>query len=361
MPRQRITLGFTSPVGIPAFLAMWPAFLAMWVMMAALAAPASAADTVRLKLHHFLATSSVTHAGFLAPWARKVETESGGRIRIDIYPAMQLGGKPPQLYDQARDGVVDLVWTLPGYTAGRFPLSEVFELPFVAGSAEATSQALTAFHDRHLRAEFADVKVILLHAHAPGSFHMAKRRIRTLEDMKGVKIRAPSRVTLQALKALGATPIGMPVPEVPQMLMTGVIDGALLPFEVTLPLRVHELTRYHTETGLYTARFLLAMNKARYDALPADLKAVIDANSGLALARRIGRLWDAAEEPGRQKARARGNEIHRLGGAEIRRWKRVTQPVIDNWIAAANAHGRDGAAMLAEARALIAEYSQTGR
>ncbi len=316
----------------------------------------AAEPEVTLRLHHFLPPSSTTQAKFLAPWAEKVMAQSNGRIRIEIFPSMQLGGRAPQLYDQVRDGVVDLAWTLPGYTAGRFPLVEVFELPFVAGSAEATSQALMVFYQRHLKDEFKDVKVIALHVHAPGALHMAKHPIRRLEDLKGLKIRAPSRAITAALAALGATPVGMPVPQVPEAIARGVVDGAALPYEVTLPLRVHEITRYHTNSGLYTAVFLLAMNRARYESLPDDLKAVIDANSGLSVAKWAGKIWDAAEAPGIAAAKARGNEIITLDQAEIARWKAATRPVIDRWIKDTTARGLDGQALYDEAKALIAEF-----
>lgn len=329
-------------------------FLAAVLALVLSVLSAEAAETLRA--HHFLSPQSVTHAKFIQPWAERLAADTGGRLRVDIFPAMQLGGSPRQLFDQVRDGVVDLAWTLPGYTAGRFPIVEVFELPFVGGSAEATSQALMEFYTLYLGAEFADIQPILLHAHAPGSFHMAKKRIARLEDLAGVKLRAPSRTIVEALKALGAVPVGMPVPEVHQAIARGVVDGAALPFEVALPLRIHEVTTTHTDARLYTAVFLLAMNKARYAALPADLRAAIDASGGLDLARRIGRVWDEAEIPGRAKALENGNEIITLDAAEQARWRTATQPVIDAWVADMNTRGLPGEKMLADARRLIAKY-----
>jgi TRAP-type C4-dicarboxylate transport system substrate-binding protein len=325
-----------------------------------LALPA-AAQEVTLRVQHFLPPPSTTHKDFIEPWARKVEAESGGRIKIEIYPSMQLGGKPPALYDQVRDGVVDIAWTLPGYTAGRFPIIEVFELPFLAASAEATSQAAHAFYLKHAVEEFADIHPLMVHVHAPGSLHLKGKEVTSLDDLKGLKLRAPTRMTNAALEALGATPIGMPVPAVPESLARGVIDGAALPYEVTLPLKVHELTTSHTEIGgergLYTAVFLFAMNKARYEALPADLRQVIDDNSGIALAKQIGRVWDAAEQPGRQAAEAQGASFHAIEGEELARWQAATAGVTAAWIAEMDAAGRDGQALVDDATALIAKYA----
>ena len=348
-----------------AFLSLRQGLLAplALVLSFAVLGTATAEEEVRLRVHHFLPTTSVTHAGFIEPWARKIEAESEGRIAVEIFPAMQLGGKPPQLYDQARDGVVDIVWTLTGYTAGRFPVIEVFELPFVpAASAEATSQAAHTFYERHALEEFPGVKPLLVHVHAPGSFHMRDTDIERMEDLRGAKVRAPTRVINRALEALGASAIGMPVPAVPESLSRGVIDGALLPFEVTLPLKVHELTNSHTSIvgprGLYTAIFLFGMNQERYDALPDDLREIIDRNSGVQLARQIGALWDEAEIKGRQAAADRGNRFYRIEGEELERWKAATQPVIQQWIQEMEESGRDGLALLTAARQLVEAYSE---
>jgi len=330
-------------------------------VLLALAPTGAAAQEVTLKVAHFLPTGSTTHAQFIEPWARTLEEQSDGRIAVEIYPAMQLGGKAPQLYDQVRDGIADVVWTLPGYTPGRFPTVEVFELPFMAASAEATSQAVQAFADKHLAKEFEDVHPLLFHVHAPGTFHMRETPVRSMDDLEGLKIRAPTRVINDALAALGATPVGMPVPEVPQALSRGVVDGVVIPWEVVRPLRVHEMTTSHTsfagERGFYTSVFLFAMNKATYASLPDDLKAVIDANSGLELAQKIGRVWDEAEAPVREEAKALGHAFHVIAGAELERWKAATRPVTDAWVARMNAAGRDGDALLEEARDLIASYA----
>jgi TRAP-type C4-dicarboxylate transport system substrate-binding protein len=316
------------------------------------------AEEVTLRLHHFLPPQAIAQTKFLEPWAKKVMEDSGGRIRIDIFPAMQLGGKPSQLYDQVRDGVVDLVWTVPGYTPGRFPRLEVFELPFVTASAEATSQAVMEYALDHLGDSFAGVKPILFHTHAPGLFHTSGHPIERLEDLAGVKLRTPNRSITQTLEQLGAIPVGMPAPQVPQAISRGVVDGTVFPYEVTLPLRIHEITDTHTsvfsDRGLYTVVLLLAMNQARYDGLPDDLKAVIDANSGMAIAAEIGRVWDEAEAPGKAAAEARGNRFIDLDAEEVARWKRATEPVIERWL---EQMGAEGPALLADARALVAKYA----
>lgn len=339
---------------------LWKVLSAVLGLALLTGAPVRAAE-VTLKVHHFLPTKSVTHARFIQPWAERIEVQSQGRIKVEIYPSMQLGGKAPQLYDQVRDGVVDVAWTLPGYTPGRFPISRVFELPFMVSTAEATSQAAQAFSEIWLKEEFADIHPLMFHVHARGSLHLRGLEVTSMSDMAGVKIRGPNKSIGDALAALGATPVFMPVPQVPEALSKGVIAGTVLPYEVTLPLRVHELATSHTEIpgprGLYTALFLLAMNKPRYQGLPDDLKAVIDANSGLPLAKEIGRVWDEAEAPGKAAAAKRGNSFNVLSAAEVARWKAATAPVTAAWVADMKERGLPGEEMLEAARALVAKYS----
>lgn len=322
----------------------------------------AAADSIELRVHHFLPAGSPAQVELIEPWAQAVEEQSDGRITVRIFPAMQLGGSPPQLIDQVRDGVADVVWTLPGYTAGRFPKMSVFELPFMISDAVATSKAAHAFYEEHAQDEFADVHPILFHVHDRGVIHTRGARIETIEDMAGVQLRAPGRAIGDALEAYGATPIFLPVPQVPEALSRGVIDGAVVPWEVTVPLRLYELADHHTEIpgerGLYTAVFLFAMNKDTYEGLPEDLKAVIDANSGLNIAEWVGEAWVRAEEPGKRLAEERGNTIISMAEDQVARLQELAQGVREAWVADLDAAGHDGAALLAAAEALIDEHGK---
>lgn len=331
---------------------------------AVLAAPAFArfagAQTpqVVLKLHHFLAPTSNAQVRFLTPWARRVEKDSGGRIRIDLYPNMHLGGTAAQLYDQARDGVADIVWTLPGSTAGRFPKIEVFELPFIANrSAVSNAQAVQSLYETQLRDEFKEVHPICLWAHDQGVIHTT-RPVRSLSDMKGLRLRAPTRLSVDALKALGANGIAMPVMQVPDALSLKVIDGCMVPWEVVPAIKVGDYAKFHAQfaapPALYTATFILAMNKSRYNTLPADLKAVIDKNSGQAAAQAAGRMWDDQAAVVADAVKERGNTITQFDKAEAERWQTATQPVIDAWLKASKKLG--GEKLLADAKALLAKY-----
>ena len=326
-----------------------------------LATPAIAAD-VTLKIHHFLPPQAPVPKNFIAPWAEKVEKESGGKIKVEIYPAMQLGGKPPALYDQAKDGVVDIVWTLAGYTPGRFPKTEVFEMPFIPASAEATSQAAWDYYEANLKDEFKDTHIIAVHTHGPGLLHVKGDGVHKLEDMAGLKMRGPTRMVNELLKSLGATPVGMPVPAVPEALSKGVIDGTVIPWEVTAPLKIAELVKTHTgfsgDRGLYTSFFVYTMNKAKYDSLPADLKKVIDANSGRETAKWVGMVMDQGDAPGLAIAKKAGNEIVTLGPDETARWQEASKGVVAAWIQEMKAKDIDGAGLYQQAKTLIDKYAK---
>jgi len=316
------------------------------------------AQEIVLKVHHPLPPSSTAHQKVLEPWCAKLAQESNNRIKCQIYPSMQLGGSVPQLYDQVKDGVVDVIWTVAGYSAGRFPLVEVFELPFIAHNAESTSRAVWEYVRLHDPDEFRDVHPIAFHVHGGGVFSMIKKPIVHRADLRGEKVRAPTRQTTKMLAALGATPVGMPVPQVPEALSKGVIDGTLLPYEVMPALKVDELARFHsgpdpTQPMIYTSVFILAMNKPRYDSLAPDLKRIVDANSGLELSGQLGRLFDEVEVINKKKT---GGEVNVIANAEIEEWKKIVQPVTDSWVQDVTARGADGNGLLKAARELLAKY-----
>lgn len=319
------------------------------------------AQDVTLKLHQFLPPPANIPKNILRPWAAEVEAASGGRLKIEHFDAMALGGRPPELMDQAQDGVVDIVMTLGGYTPGRFPRSEVFELPFMMTDPVATALAYQQMVEEDFQqSEFSNVKILAAWVHGPGVIH-TNDGVYKLEDMKGKKVRGPTRVINDLLGELGATPIGMPVPAIPEALSKGVIDGTVIPWEVTPALKLSELVGKHTEfggdTALYTATFVLAMNKARYESLPDDLRAALDSVSGAHLSKFAATVMQSWDKPGRDVAVGMGNEITTLDETEIARWKAASAPVVERWIADMSDKGIDGQALIDRAKALIIEKS----
>lgn len=323
----------------------------------ALPMTSATAQDVTLNLHQFLPAQSVVPSQILDVWADKVEAQSEGRIKIERFASMALGGAPPELIDQAIDGVADIIWTVVGYTPGRFPSTEVFELPFIVENAADASCAYWTMFETQMQDEFADVHVLGTWVHGPGLFHTADP-VAVPADLEGMKIRGGSRLVNQLLDRTGATPVGMPVPAVAEALSKGVLDGATVPWEVTTSLKIPELVENHTEfegPALYNLTFVMAMNPAAYDAMPEDLQAIIDANSGLDFSVFAGTTQQAADAPARAVAEDLGNNIITIDAATAAAdWMPLVQPIYADWVATMAENGKDGQAMIDEARALMA-------
>ena len=333
------------------------------IVLGAPALTGFAQQSVTLKFHTFMAPSSNVWLHIHKAWMAKVEKESNGRIKFEGYPAMQLGGTPVNLYDQARDGVVDISWTLPGNTAGRFPRTEVFELPFMMRDAEAASRATWEFFETMMPDEFKETHTLAFHTHGPGLIHSKDRLVKSPADLKGLKVRGPTRQATRLLGAAGATPVGMPLPQIPDALSKGTIDACALPWEVIPSVRVHELVKYHSEfpttsPALYTTTFVMSMNKAKYESLAPDLKKVIDSNAGMATSAWMGKVQQDYDPSSRKLAVDRGNVVHTIGEAETAEFQKLTSRINEDWIADMNKRGFDGKKLFDTAKALIAKHGK---
>lgn len=334
----------------------------------ALTAPALvgfAQQSITLKFHTFMAPMSNVWLTMHKPWMDKVEKESGGRIRFEAYAGMQLGGTPAQLYDQVKDGVVDVIWTLPGYSAGRFPKTEAFELPFMMTNAEATSRALYEYLTTIATDDYRETHLLAANVHGPGALHSRDKAIKTVADLRGMKVRGPSRPITKMLGYLGATPVGMPLPAIPDSISKGTIDACVLPWEVVPSVKVQELVKHHTEFteeagGFYTAAFVLAMNKKRYESLAPELRKIIDANSGVATSGWLGKTQQGNDPLGRKAASDRGNTIYTVPLTDTQEFKRKAAVVEVEWIEEMNKRGFDGKMLRDSARTLIEKHTKTG-
>lgn len=320
---------------------------------------AALAQEYTLRMHQFLPAQANVPRDVLDVWANNVERDSGGRIRVERYASMALGGTPPELMDQAMDGVADIVWTVNGYTPGRFPRVEAFELPFMVADARAASSALWQMYEEHMQEDFAGVHMLGMWVHGPGLFHTATPVMHPA-DLQGMKIRGGSRGVNDLLGLVGAEAIGLPISGVPEALSRGVINGTTMPWEVTTALHIGELVHNHTEfegPGLYTLTFSFAMNQDAYDNLPADLQEVIDRNSGLDFSIFAGGTQADADGPARQAAVDMGNNIITISEEGAQEWRDVVQPLYATWVADMQGRGIDGQALIDEARELMAAYT----
>lgn len=319
------------------------------------------------KLHHILPAASPAQKNMIEPWVKAVEEDSGGRIKIEIYPSMSLGGTPPQLVRQVRDGVVDIIWTVNGYTPGVFPRTEVFELPGVFnGNITAANLAMRELFNEFLLDEYAGLKVIVLHVHGGQGIQTKDKLVRSPADMAGLKMRVPTRTGAWIIEALGANPVRTSVGDIPQAFSTGLIDGAFIPWEIIPVFKIDQLTKYQIEGPDHqrfgTTTFQISMNLSSYNSLPDDLKAVIDNNSGEAYAKLVGEAWRNSEEGGIRFALtdpddSDPNELITLTPEEMQAFQDALKPVDQRWIDAVTDVGIDGQALYDAAKAAVAKYS----
>ncbi|MGB3405979.1 MAG: TRAP transporter substrate-binding protein [Jannaschia sp.] len=326
-----------------------------------LAAPASAQE-VTLRFQHFVNPASANPTHFMQPWADAIEEQSDGRIKVELYPFMQLGGSATNMYDLIADGAVDGGWVIPGYQPGRFPEAEALELPFMTSkSAEEASRAAWDFTQAHLMDDFGDVHLIAAHMHGRGLVHLKGDAPGTVADFAGLDLRGPSRAATLLLRKLGANPVGMPVPAFPEALAKGVLDGGVITWEQAPSLKLDELTDSHTDVAgdrsLYNLYFLWAMNKDVYAGLPDDLRAVIDANSGAMASAWAGRAHDIGDAEGREIIVASGNQIAELSPQVTAEIVALGEEVTLEWIAEMDERGLDGLALVRDARAAVDAHS----
>lgn len=314
-------------------------------------------------LHHFLSSKSPAHTKLLVPWAKKLEKDSKGKIKVEIYPSMSMGGKPGELYKQVRDGSADIVWTVAGYTPGVFPRTEVYELPTVhIGDAVATNMAIKENFDL-IKKDFKSVKPLLIHVHAGNALHTVDKKVTSLEDVKNMKLRTPSRVGGWHIVELGAEPVGMPLPAFPQALSKKAIDGGLIPFEVFPPFKFHQLTKYSAEgvngERFGTSVFMLLMNKKKFNNLSKELQDVINKNTDINMVKEAGEIWMNVEKPGiKMQKESNGGEVVKISSKEMEKFNAVGQKVVDKWVKEVSKKGIDGQKLVDSARSAINKNSK---
>jgi TRAP-type transport system periplasmic protein len=293
------------------------------------AAQGAVAQTIELKMSHFVAPTHGWTTDFMRAWADEVSRKAGGRVKVEIFGAGSAHGQAARQYDQVVNGVVDIANGLRAIPAGRFAKMSIIEMPFLVNSADAATRTLWAMYPKYFADEFKDVKVLVLHAHNGALIHSRSKPVKAMEDLPGMRIRSPGAVVNEFLKALGAEPVGMPPTQIYENLQKGVIEGVATTWELLHSAKLAEVTKYHLDANLYVASFYFVMNKQRYDGLPADVRKAIDDTSGDWLVERFGGWWDKWDELGRQAAQARGSVTNKLSKDERARWEKQAQPAIE--------------------------------
>jgi len=333
---------------------------AIALVLAAYAVAANA-QSVTIRVHHATPGSSIYQTELIQPWCDKIAAQSSNRMKCEIYPSMQLGGTAAQLFDQVRDGTVDATWANPGFKPGAFTKTEVFELPFMVKGAEGGSRALWDFIQAHAMDEYRGVKVVWVAITDPQLLHFSSKNVRTIEEAANLKVRAPSRYAAKGLAALGMATVQLPSMAITESLSKGVIDGTMMTWSGVPMLKLDEVTKFHLDvpegqTGFFASATVFAMNPAKYDSLPADLKKVIDANSGRDQSAIGGKFFAEKISAYAPLGNAGGGRNVRLSKEEYARWVKATESVEIDWVKEVSAKGADGKKMLDDAKALVNKY-----
>lgn len=288
------------------------------------------------------------------PWAKKINTLTKKRITVLFYPKDALGKTSDQYY-LAENGKADIVYTLHDYTPERFPMTEVFELPFMTPTAESTSIAMWKVYEKYpeFQREYAKVKVLALFCHPGGDFHTTTQPITKISDFKGLKLRTANPSVTSALNIFGAKPVSLPIHETYSALQKGIVDGTVAPWEGLGIFKLDDITRYATNANFYTMTMMVVMNKKLFESLPDDIQQIINENSGLELSANCGRVYDATDEPFRQRALKKGIVEYKLDAKEIRKLKALTLPLRVRWIKKMESKGLNGKEVLKSAVELI--------
>lgn len=323
----------------------------------AMAGAASAqADTITLKVAHFLPSTSNAQVNIIEPWCEQLRQASADRIKCQLYPSMQLGGTPAKLADMARNGVADIVWTAPAYSPGKFPRVEALELPFVLPyGGKAGNDIIWNFYEQYGKDDFKGYKVLVVHGDGGMNLHTRGKAVQTLADLKGLKLRASSRTAAKTVESLGATPVSMPPAQMTEAISKGVVDGALAAWEVVPATKLDEVTQFHSVTPAgqpafgYTVLAML-MNQKKFDSLPADLQAIIERNSGKVLSERFATAWDKATDAAHDATPAQG--LVSIEAGAYSEMQKASVSAIEQWVSEADAKGLDGKALVQQVRSL---------
>jgi TRAP-type transport system periplasmic protein len=315
-----------------------------------------------LRFHHFMPEKSPEHLDIYQPWAEAISQASNGRLKIEVAGGMRLGGTAGELISQVETHKVDIVFTLAGYTPGRFPRLEVFELPWIASSrARTTSQAVYEFYERYAREDATDIHMLAVWCQPSGVILSRNESMIRPANAASHTVRVPSIVIGDVFGSLGAQIKLIPVPQVVKQFQDGAIDSALFPYEIIPTLKLASLAPHVTEfaghRGLYTAVFLIAMNKDAYESLPEEERKVIDAHSGAALSAEFGRKFDEIEQVGRDAFAAAGGDVTFVKGDDYEAWVRASEPAIQDWKAKVGRAGIDGDKLFTAAKELVAKYT----
>jgi TRAP-type C4-dicarboxylate transport system substrate-binding protein len=293
---------------------------------------AASAPAQELKFSTFVPPAHGFAVDVLEPLGKEIEKRSGGKATVRVFAGNSPFGNVANQADQVKQGVVDLAFGLNGIPGGRYQRTSIMEFPFVAESSASASKKLWAMRAGSLAEDWKEFKLAALHCHNPGLFHTRDKSLKSIEDVKGLRMRAPNPSTQALLAYLGATPVGMPPGQVYENLQKGVIDGAVFPWDAIKGFRLENSLKHHLDARVYTSCFHLVIHPQRFAALPAEVQKAIDGVIGQPLVDQFGGWWDKWDKAGLDAVKPLGHEIVSVSNAQRETWRAQLKPVIDGEI-----------------------------
>lgn len=315
------------------------AFIA--AMGVAVITTAANAQEITLRLSHWVPAGIAPAANGIEPWAKAIQEASEGRIEIQIFPAQQLG-KAPDHYDMARQGIIDLAWVNPGYTAGRFPIYALTEVPFMVDDSVRGAKAIHEWYLEHgAKQEMGDVKVCFIHPHAPGALH-SREKITAPEGIKGKNVRPAHATMARFVSLLGGGPVQVSAPEVREALARGTAEAVTFPWGGMYDFKLTGEAPYHLDMPFYLSAQVMVMNKNSYEKLSDANKAVIDGHCTPDWSAKVSQGWADADKAAREKMIADdGQTLTQPTADEVAAWRQAAQPLVTEWKASVLAKGGD--------------------
>ncbi len=324
-------------------------------LLAAFSLPALAQDkTFDLKFSSWVPPSHGMHPAIKA-WGDSLSKATNGTIKVTLYPSQQLG-KADDHYDMARDGIAELTYIALGFLAGRLPMGEAVNLPFLMTNADGGSRAVDEWYRKYSAKEMPDVKMCLAFVHDPGALH-SKKKITLPTEIKGMKIRSAHGTMADFVTSLGGTNVRVSAPESRQALESGVADAITFPWKSIMLFGIDKVVNYHMDLPLYVSGFAWLMNKATYERMSASQKKAIDAHCNTEWAGRVGKAWGDYEAAGRGELRTMaGHTVYTLTPDQIAAWRKAAEPVNKKWAAQAAKTGVNPDQALADLKGLLKKY-----
>lgn len=320
--------------------------VALGAILTAMVPATLTAQEVTLRLSHWVPPTISPASKGINPWAESVMEASDGRIEVQIFPAQQLG-RAPDHYDMAKDGIVDLAYVNPGYTAGRFPIYAATELPFMVSDSVAGAQAIHEWYLEYgAEQEMSDVKVCFIHPHAPGALH-TQETVTGPDGVKGKNVRPAHATMARFVSLLGGGPVQVPAPEVREALSKGTAEAVTFPWGSMFDFKLTEEVPVHLDMPFYLSAQVMVMNKASYEGLSDENKAVIDDHCSVEWTGKVAAGWAEDDMAAKEKLMADDSQTFNTPSAEeVQAWRDAAAPLTDEWKEAVSAKGGDADAIL---------------